>query len=286
MKTFKYFSMIALSLGLGGCEFGEGDRAMNQVRDSGGDAVVSEAGRLAVDLPVAHVEVQEYQSVHLIPQPSYDVDLRVTYADGIERRRTLRLAHSADALGRGFTLNLLDDRDNVLITITQRWGMDTDNTHHYFMHEATAADTLTLNATVSGEHVAESYVYNGNATDFDYTRSTPSENSAIAAFDDFYHHPRVSATRSLDDNREGQMMIGLVTDTAFIAWARRSIRPAHQTDQAKVACDEICNTCSAASACSLVKCPFGGISNPVCVACTGVGVACVITWVARFFIDF
>jgi len=270
-----------------GCNTDVNDASKDRVLNDPGSEVLSPDPVLEVNLPVAIVDVMPYNPAHLKPQDHYDVGLQVTYNGEPTQSRTLRLSHSADAQSRGFSLSLFDGNENLLVAITQRWGMEADSTYHYFLDEATPEDWLTLSAVVVGEAVSESYLYNGTAADFVYTRYTSSQDSAIQAFSHFYLGPDVSANRTLDNNREGEMMMRLVLDTAFVSWSLRSIRPADENGpMAKVACDEICNTCNAASGCAMLKCPFGNIANPVCVACTGIGAACFITWVSHFFIDF
>lgn len=127
---------------------------------------------------------------------------------------------------------------------------------------------------------------NGATIDVDYIRATPSEDSAIVEFAEFYQAAPWSGSRTLDNNDEGSMMVTLVNDTAFVNWAKSEIIPAYDRGPMdKPACDLEC-ICYNAAACGMVKCPIGLAGNAVCVGCGTVAGGCVVVEVVSWLFDF
>ena len=82
---------------------------------------------------------------------------------------------------------------------------------------------------------------------------------------------------TLHDNRDGELLLSLLSEPDFASFVTGTVEdPQRVTDPAK-------RTCWAALTCANLMCRFGGVSNPVCVACGGVAAACIITEIACWF---
>lgn len=279
MKHWRHLIGCVALISLGGCNADDTNQGSRLVDTD--VAGVSQKAALVLSYGMAHVEVMPYNSVHLKRQQSYDVGLHVTYGDGVQRARTLRLAKSSGPGRDGIETSLWNGDGELLISVTQQWGITADSTYTYFLHEMTPSDALTLTAGVSGASVTESYEFNGDRLDLAYVFGSPSQDEAIEAFAEFYGQNAVASAGSLDNNAEGSMMMTLVNDTAFVNWALHHIRPAQERGPLpKVACDLEC-ICYLATVCSMVKCPAGWFMNPVCDGCLMVTGACAVVKLIR-----
>lgn len=266
MRSLKYLLACTAVLVIGGCDV-DNRQSGNRLVDTGTSVEEALKSGLSISYSMAHVEVLDYNSVHLRPQESYDLQLRVTYSDGIERRRVLRLARNTDGGTSGIETTLFDESGDLVITATQRWGMTPDSTYMYYLHEATPDDYLTLEALTDGAAVTESYDFNGNSLTLSYVRGEESEEVAGQEFSEFYNQNALASAGTLDANDEGSMMVTLVNDSAFVDWVKLNIRPAQEWGPlAKPACDLDC-FCYMTAACGMVACPFGAFANPACSAC-------------------
>ncbi len=283
---FRYTLVAVATLwAIGGCNIADDRTQADRVMNDPVNETEALKPALEVALPAAVVEVMPYDPVHLQPQDQYDIDLRVTYDDGIPRDRTLRLAKSAGLDGEGIEVTLFDEHNSMIACVTQRWGMD-GSAVQSSLHESTAFDELAATMRVEGSAVVEFYEINGQAAQFEYIRGEPSEIIAGDDFVEFYHSAPWSPARTLDDNIEGSTMMLLVNDTSFANWMASTIVPAYQMGPAmKPACDAEC-ICGIASVCSYFKCTFGGgWMNFMCDACVGTSLACGIAAIVNNWSD-
>lgn len=290
MKYVLRLFVVAAILGLAGCgqsHDGQSTSIITNAEPLVDNTDVPSKSGMSLDLPEAHVDVLPYQPMHVRPMDSYEVSLRMTYADGSPVRRTLELAKSNDSLGSGLTASLHDVDGSILCSVTQRWGASEDSAVHYFMSEKTSLDSLTLHASVDGSDVVERYDYNGATIALEYTRGTASEDSAGRAFEDFYENAMNASHGTLEGNPDASVMADMLSDPDFINWVSVSVLPPVQDNGiAKVACDAEC-VCGIASLCAALKCTFGGgWLNFMCDACFGTSIACAIAavvtrWDAR-----
>jgi len=213
------------------------------------------------------------------------VPLRVSRDDGPESTRLLQLAPSHDGIERGFTARMSDERGTLRVSVTQRWGQESDGTVHYYLSEDTPSDRLELIATRSGDQTVESYRFNGQSIRLEYEVGAPSMQSAQSEYAAFYEHQVDAglARRTLEaDNPDGRAMMTLLADAAFADWLHAFVPAgADPVEPPGLDCEYRC-ICDIASACAWLKCPFGGgWANFVCISCGGVSIACTI---ANFFI--
>jgi hypothetical protein len=280
MKYMRHLLVAAAILSLAGCgQSGDGQNAemITNVETSLEDTQDPGKVGMSLDLPEAHVDVLPYRLVHIRPLDSYEVSLRLTYADGTPLTRTLELKKSTDSLGSGVAVALRNPDGSIVCTVTQRWGTPGDGVVHYFMEEMTPLDSLTLHATTDGTEVIECYRYNNATIELAYIRGTASEDSAGEVFSTFYENAMSNSNGTLEENREGSAMVRLMSTPEFTNWIVSSVLPpAPKGALAKPACDAEC-VCGIASICAALKCTFGGNwLNFMCDACFGTSIACAI----------
>lgn len=277
--------VAAAILSLAGCgqsQDGENASTITNAEPSNVETNMPGESGMSLDLPEAHVDVLPYQPTHVRPMDSYEVSLRMTYADGSPLRRTLELAKSNDSLGSGVSATLRNADGSILCSVTQRWGSLGDSVTHYFLSEMTPEDSLTLHASANGSEVTERYIYNGATIALEYIRGTPSEDSAGLAFSAFYENAINSSNGTLEENSDGSAMVGLISAPEFVNWVSASVLPpAQENSFAKPACDAECY-CGIAGLCAWLKCQFGGMMlNFMCDACFGTSIACAIAAIMR-----
>jgi len=188
-----------------------------------------------------------------------------------------------------------DDEGNLLYRIEM--AMIPGEDALWFL-EQTETDVLTAYIRRTRDRVYERYDINGETLEIDYPRledaamdkivarylkgeelnSTPEVEEVaarLAEFDAFYS-PHIG--NSLHDNPDGELLVTLLSDPSFAGLVTgEELDPQLIKDRTKRAC-------WAALTCTGFKCKLGGLANPLCDACAGVAVACIIAEIACWFL--
>jgi hypothetical protein len=206
---------------------------------------------------------------------------------GIERRLTL--APLPDGPSPGLVAMIDDDGSFFELSIAIN-----EQTGELWIRERTAVDEMTIVLREHEGRAYESYDINGERLAIDYPALEPAQldkavaryragdadaaatpelleaGAAMAVFDAFY---TPTTGNTLHDNPAGELLVSLLSDpVAAGALTGEDVTPLHKGAAQRV--------CWGASVCSRFKCGFGGLANPLCIACGGITAACVFTEVA------
>jgi hypothetical protein len=193
----------------------------------------------------------------------------------------------------GGRLELARDAETICgVAVT----VDITHPHRARVTEFTARDTMIITYEVNDGIVFESYCIRGKTIELQYP-DIPYDRRAELA--DLYQADQnfardatwlteddvlfvdalkefaasVPADNSLYDNSYGSLMAELATDTEFIEWYRNTLYGDDYDPERpmRITAEKMCGIASLAGA---TKCWVGGIANFVCVAATGVSIAC------------
>ena len=206
---------------------------------------------------------------------------------GIERRLTL--VPLPDGPSPGLVATIDDDGSFFELSIAVN-----EHTGEVWIRERTAVDEMTIVLRDQGGRTYESYDINGNRLALDYPALEPVQfekamaryragdaglaatpelhevGAAMAVFDAFY---TPTTRNTLHNNPAGELLMSLLSDPEAVgALTGEDVTPLHKAAAQRV--------CWGASVCSRFKCGFGGLANPLCIACGGTTAACVFTEVA------
>lgn len=173
-----------------------------------------------------------------------------------------------------------------------------ERTRELWVRERTAVDEMTLTMREHEGRVFETYEINGARLEFDRPAMTAAQldkaiaryrsgeiasaatpelrevGEKLAVFDAFYT-PTMSNT--LHHNSDGELLMALIADPTVAGLVTGEDVTPQRAD------GSVQRLCYAASLCMAWKCKLGGITNPVCVACVGTYVTCVIAEIICWF---
>lgn len=173
---------------------------------------------------------------------------------------------------------------------------------HFWSAEQSSLDELSIEHLSTDSSLTEIYIQNGGVDTFlfvtsdgEYIQSihdsllsgelsrevdksdglTLQEETILTLndFDDFY-----DTTNSLIANQEGLFVAQFMTNDAIGDWLIEEYPDTSGGQLEYLIPDEVC---VAAAECSIIKCPIGGFSNPICDGCLSVVVICVIERIAN-----
>lgn len=203
---------------------------------------------------------------------------------GIERRLTL--APLPDGPSPGLTATIDDNGSFFELSLT----VD-ENTGEMWIRERTAVDEMTIVLREHGGRTFESYDINGVRLAFDRPALGPAQmekamaryragekdlaatpellevGDVLAAFDAFY---TPTLTNTLHNNEAGALMMSILDDPVATDVFIGDDPTPHRKEGLSG------RFCWAMTACSSIKCQFGGPANSVCVACVSGVIGCAI----------
>ena len=87
----------------------------------------------------------------------------------------------------------------------------------------------------------------------------------------------------LTANQDGEALVSLVNDESFVNYVLGQTDDPGKPKKGSKAAMRIC---ALATVCAFFKCTFGGAwLNPICVSCTGTGLACAIATIGCWIAD-
>lgn len=199
--------------------------------------------------------------------------------------------------GIAASAKILDEQNGLLYHIELSTTVDGRGV---WFRESTNSDVLTASISKKNNRVYESYNINGETLMFDYPeledaamdkifskymQGDPLDSSPevieiaekLAEFDAFY---TPHAGNSLHNNPDGEMLMSVLNDAVFA----NLVIGSDGGGGPELIKNPLRRVCWAAWTCTGFKCRFGGWANPVCVACAGTAVACIMAEIACWFI--
>jgi hypothetical protein len=184
----------------------------------------------------------------------------------------------------GAAARLLSPWGETEFEVGVAWSPEESTTQFW---ERSKVDELDFVIHKNSEEVTETYTLNGEFQTIRYPESTAMDfedalyrvrtgdassdvalDQALVQFDRLY-----SKQHTLDNNRHGELLVAIVTNPQFTEWLEGFIYPDGRDTYSTIGRDKLCLI---ASACAATKCMAGGMANPLCTACGGVSIACVI----------
>ena len=211
--------------------------------------------------------------------------LEVTKATGEVDTHQLELrGHEPRDQQIGAAARLLDPWGKTEFEVGVAWTPQESTTQFW---ERSGVDELDFVIQKNSEEVTETYTLNSEVQTIQYSpfseeemeqalyRVRAGDASSECALDralvQFEHLYRKQHT--LDNNRHGQLLVAIVTNPTFNDWLEGFVYPDGRDTYSTIDRDKLCLI---ASACAATKCFAGGMANPLCTACGGVSIACVI----------
>jgi hypothetical protein len=247
------------------------------------------------DLSVANVKVKEFSSDP--EQGKIWVNVRLAWVGGEVSRNVITFSsHTTENAWDGASVRLGDENGNLLWEYALDW--DVNDTTWVRITERTDIDVLSIKKFAPvGMINTEVYEFNGTQKSFTYpqyltdaqlNRSTTGlteEDQALleelkGEFQSFYN-----LDNSLSENRNGELLTQLLIDDGFRLWLETTITMnlakavPNRTALEMTPTERRDLICNIATVCAFVKCFW--LVNPLCVPCTGIGLACAIAGIAR-----
>ena len=152
--------------------------------------------------------------------------------------------------------------------------------------EYTSEDRLSMLRVISDDSVTETYTENGTTYSVEYSRALfehltahqqgltmdSLESEYLAVYEMFASQH--STENSLSANPDGDLLVSLISDQGLFSWLDQFHQDMSGRPLAKdISLDDVCFV---AEICAMIKCaPWGGgLLNPLCVPCGGIGFAC------------
>jgi len=288
MKTLEWCCALAAALLLSGC----------QTQSRNPTAPTAPAGPV-FDTPAGPVRVLAVS--HKGNGEEKTIEAMLLVQDRL-RRMVLR-PYRTPVLPVGLDAELSQADGSLLFGVQFAW--DPKKPDVLFMTERTASDMLTITIERGGHVVREEYSARGRTMTVEYPRSEADPSGAwegphFGAVDrsklradadndkeDMYAKAlelerfyRRNVGDRLSDNPDGEVLVSLLNDRRF-AMDGLEIPDGYFENLGEEA-DRIC---MGALRCMMVKCKWGGLQNPLCVACAGTTAACVIATIACYLTD-
>ena len=245
---------------------------------------------ISTDLPIGRVDILGFE----IDRPNREVrfEILVHWPNSDSEKKILSIGPSnIGPLGQGGRMTLRDEDKRLLCEVLLDWDVDRPNA--FGITERTSQDELTVRYSIESGMVTESYLINGASKEFSYplldikatefgpeTRGfggwSPAMTRAGEEFETFAEPYRDC---TLNSNKDGEMLIYLVTDTDFIHWAEGQLvntrlGPAKiegtESPRGANSLELICGIAGVAT----LKCFFGAWANFICIAASGTALAC------------
>ena len=246
---------------------------------------------VTLSLPTGEVTVSEVTR----SEKEKRIGATVVCAEGTRNVTIIRCKQPG--LPEGFEAQL-SDGDDVLFSIAYGWGRKGQRV--WFVERA-GSDVMSGEMWRIDNRVVEEYDINGATFRAEYAAADaidPSreDDSAVGggtaegvrgeeyrrareAFEVFYDNHIASDLRS---NADGELLASLLTNEAFAKSVTGGKDPGGPHLMGDKTADRICGI---ATLCGFLKCWAGGIANPLCVACMGTSIACVMAEMACWFAD-
>jgi hypothetical protein len=216
---------------------------------------------------------------------SVQVQLEATEATGSVTTHRLDLrGRSPRNQQMGASARLLDAWGETQFEVGVAWNPESNVAQFW---ERSTVDELDFVIQENSGQIMETYTLNGEVRILKYPESTAADfeealrrvrtgvgsselplDVAVEQFDRLYR-----SQHTLDDNPHGQLLVAIVTHPQFSDWLEGFLYPYGRDTYATIDRDKLCLI---ASACAATKCLAGGMANPLCTACGGVSIACVI----------
>jgi len=175
---------------------------------------------------------------------------------------------------------LLDVNGNLLVGLSYAWPVVDDDPAWVSVTERTPDDVLRIKTAFGENTITETYDMNGQTKSVTYQTETSllarvapelNRDSTIAELAQW--EPLVDPDNTLNYNQDGEFFVKVLTNSDFVEWAEAEFGNdglGKQTiDPEKL--------CAIAGAVSMLKCFFGGgWMNFICIAATGIGIACIV----------
>jgi hypothetical protein len=289
MKKFIITSILAAILGtiLGGCQTARNsDDAKPELSPT---AVESQVFSKSRDYSVTKLQID-------LRAKRMSMSVRDESFAGAPELMELQISRSETSDGWGIgSAALLDMSGDLLWEFRIAWPVTFDSI--VAITEKTAQDSLTIIRSFGGGHIRERYVQNGRIADFEFNEEilsaiqnpelmkiSPSLKSDCdrikRKFESFYN-----AKSTLAENRHGTIVADILSNDSFSIWLRSQadhlVSGLKTEDTLK---DPKPLVCAIASVCATIKCSLPPwLANPLCVPCTGIGLACAIADIISWF---
>ncbi len=213
-----------------------------------------------------------------------------TIAAKLTTRRGARTAYVEpipdSPLPNGVRATIVTETGNTLFQIDMAWS---ESSEQLWIREQSGSDVRTMWRNTARGQVFESYDVTGDRAEFDYPLLPPGQMDKLAAavrsgrstsglppehrevalsFERFAAYYAPHTTNSLHANPDGELLLQLIAEPAFV---QRAIGGGQPPTRIKSAAGRICFI---AATCTSLKCRFGGWANPLCIACGGTAVTC------------
>lgn len=269
----------------GGLEHGVVSTLDNQTADNSKKPRISgPLSSIPMEITSAELSSEHKTAVFQLDVPT-DEGRQSVNSDGITRILEIQIFDDTDSFV-GYTATLTDAGGRMLWEFESH--IDTLDSQHSWIAERTASDELIIEGWIGENSLTEIYTQNGVArtftvptADLEYIRAIHGNllsgvlsregNDPIVQslneFDNFYDF-----TSTLNDNPEGQLVAQFLTSGTVGDWLEVQYPDTSDAEVSRIP-DWVCE---AAAGCAAVKCPAGGLVNPVCDVCLGVMVICII----------
>lgn len=289
MKKYIIVSVLVAAIGtiLGGCQKARNsDKATPELSPT---AAESQSFSKSREYSMTNVEVDL-----LAKRISMSVrDESIAAGPGLMKLQISR-SESSDGWGIG-SATLLDAGGDLLWEFRISWPVNLDSV--VAITEKTAQDSLTIIRSVGGGQIRERYIQNDRIAEFEFSEdvlfaiqnpelkkispSLKSESDRIKRrFESFYN-----ANSTLAENRHGKIVADILSNDNFSVWLRSQ---AGNLESGLKTVDTLKDpkplVCAIASVCATIKCSLPPwLANPLCVPCTGIGLACAIADIISWF---
>jgi hypothetical protein len=251
------------------------------------DELLASSPLLSVDLPIGAVDILGFE----IDRPNREMrfEIAVRRPNNDSENRFLSIGPSnVGALGQGGRMTLCDKDKRLLCEVLLDWDVDRPNA--FGITERTTHDQLSVRYSIESGTVIESCLINGASREFAHplpdTRTGLDTQDSLGQPASLAHAPAEFGAFAepyrgctLDNNRDGELLIHLVTDMDFIHWAEGQLASTGpgsakmegaESPRGVKSYELICGIAGVAT----LKCFFGAWANFICIAASGTALAC------------